>query len=61
IEVPQDAACAISIDAPLSSKDFDGFRKVRSGRYETENFDERDGAIWIKVNAGVSKVRVRRM
>ena len=61
LEVPTEAACTISIDAPLSSKDFDGFRKVGSGRYETENFDEQEGVIRIKIDAGVSKVRIRRL
>jgi hypothetical protein len=61
IEVPQAAPCAISIDAPLSSKDFDGFHKVESGRYETENFEAGPGAIHIKIDAGVSSIRVTRL
>jgi hypothetical protein len=60
IEVPREAACAVSIDAPLSSQDLDDFRKVHSGRYETENYGEGQPSIWIKINAGVSKVRINR-
>ena len=60
IEVPREAACAVSVDAPLSSKDLDGFQRVHSGRYETENYGADQPSIWIKIDAGVSKVRVRR-
>lgn len=61
IEVPGQAPCAISIDAPLSSKDFEGFEKVGSGRYETGGFSGGDGSIRISIDAGVSKVRVVRV
>ena len=61
IEVPEQAACAISIDAPLSSKHFEGFEKIESGRYETEGFSEGAGKINISIEAGVSKVRVVRI
>ncbi len=60
IEVPEDAACAVSLDAPLSSRNLEGFSKVSSGRYETENYDESGPSIWIKVDAGVSSVRISR-
>ena len=61
IEVPEQAACTISIDAPLSSKDFEGFEKVEGGHYETEGFSEGAGTIRISIRAGVSKVRVVRV
>lgn len=61
IEVPEQAGCAISIDAPLSSKHFEGFEKVESGRYETEGFSGAAGTIRISIEAGVSKVSVIRV
>lgn len=61
IEVPESASCAISIEAPLSSKHFEGFQKIESGRYETEDFSEGAGAIRITIEAGVSKVSVVRI
>jgi hypothetical protein len=61
VEVPREASCEISVDAPLSSKSFEGFEKIRSGRYRSENFSEGGRLIRIRIEAGVSKVRVRRV
>jgi hypothetical protein len=60
IEIPQTAGCEIRVDAPLSSKHFDGFSKVRSGLYRTPNYESAARKIMLSVDSGVSSVRVDR-
>ncbi|MBX2992609.1 MAG: hypothetical protein KF749_15760 [Bacteroidetes bacterium] len=60
IAIPEEAACEIYVESGLSSKSFSGFEKAGSNRYRTKNFDTTDKKIYIKAEAGVSSIRVRR-
>jgi hypothetical protein len=60
IEVPHAAGCELRVDAPLSSKHFQGFVKSGGGVYRTEGFDDAQKKIWIDINAGVSSLRIVR-
>jgi hypothetical protein len=61
LEVPEAAGCEIRVDAPLSSKKFPGFTRIGDGVYRTENFDTADHKITIRLDAGVSSLKVRRV
>lgn len=61
LRVPDPVGCEIRAETPLSSRNFHGFTKVRSGVYQTENFDSAAKKIYIDVHAGVSSVSVRRV
>lgn len=60
IEVPDSSGCEIKSDAALSSKNFSGFNKVKTDLYRTENFEKAKNKIYIRVDAGVSSIDVRR-
>jgi LiaI-LiaF-like transmembrane region/N-terminal domain of toast_rack, DUF2154 len=44
IEVPESSGCEVRLDAPLSSKKFPGFSKIRDGLYRTDNYDGAPGS-----------------
>lgn len=60
IEIPRQAGCKISGDMVLVGKSFQGFTKTVNDIYLTENFDEADHKIYIKVDGGVANLEVRR-
>jgi hypothetical protein len=60
LEVPESAGCEVRVDAPLSSKGFPGFTKVRDGTYRTDNYDTATRRISVGIDAGVSSIRVAR-
>ncbi len=60
IEIPESVGCEIEIDAPLSSRNFQGFTRVGSGVYESEGYSDAKKKISIEIDAGFSKFRVRR-
>jgi LiaI-LiaF-like transmembrane region/N-terminal domain of toast_rack, DUF2154 len=60
MEVPESSGCEVRLDAPLSSKKFPGFNKVRDGVYRTENYDTSPRRVNIGIDAGVSSVRISR-
>ncbi len=60
ISVPAASGCRLRIDAPLSSKRFNDFRKSADGTYRTENFDDAACKVDIDVDAGVSSLSVDR-
>jgi len=60
IEVPTDVGCRVEIDAPLSKKSFQGLRKIEDGLYETDNYASAEKKINIEIDAGVSKLVVKR-
>lgn len=61
LEVPESAGCEIHVDAALSSKKFPGFARVSDRVYQTENYDSAERKITIRLDAGVSSLRVRRV
>lgn len=60
LEVPESSGCEVRLDAPLSSKKFPGFSKIRDGLYRTENYDSATRRITVGIDAGVSSVKVTR-
>lgn len=60
VEVPLNTGCQVRTNTVLSGKDMRDFQKKDSGRYETENFQDSDKKIIIKVDVAVSKIEVRR-
>ena len=60
IFVPEDSGCRITIDSPLSSKDFAGFIKLDDDTYETNNYKQSTNKVNIRFEGGVSKFEVIR-
>ena len=60
ILVPDSSGCEIKADVSVSSKDFRGFKKISSGLYRTENFETAKNKIYIRLDAGVSSIEVKR-
>jgi predicted membrane protein len=60
IEVPENSGCQVRTSSVLSGKDMRDFKRLNGGRYETENFEESENKIFIKVDVAVSKIEVRR-
>ncbi len=60
IEVPDSAGCEIKTSTALSSRDFDGFDKVNSNLYRTDNFDSAKKKIYLKIDTGISSIHITR-
>lgn len=60
IDVPQNAGVEIRTETVLTSRDFEGFKKVSKGHYRTDNFNTATNKIFIEVDAGVSSLEVTR-
>ncbi len=60
VAIPENSGCEIDADITLSSKDFNGFRKISSSVYRTNNFENASKKIYIKIKSGVSSVKVSR-
>lgn len=60
LEIPEASGCEIRVDGGLNSKRFSGFERVGDGLYRTRNFDEAQEKIRMKMDMGVSSVRVVR-
>ncbi|MBC7745113.1 MAG: hypothetical protein H7096_08425 [Flavobacterium sp.] len=60
IEVPEVAACRITIESGLSSKDFSGFDKQADGSYQTSDYASASKKINIHLKGGLSSFEVSR-
>ncbi len=60
ILIPENSGCEINADVTLSSKDFEGFKKINSSLYKTENFENAAKKIYLKIDSGVSSIKVSR-
>jgi len=60
IWVPETSGCEIKTDVALSSKDFEGFNKISSDLYRTENFGTSGKKIYLEIDSGVSSIKVKR-
>lgn len=58
INVPENAGCEIRTEGALNSKHFEGFNKVSSDLYRSENFDSSGKKIYIHIDSGVSSLNV---
>jgi hypothetical protein len=60
IKIPKECACEVETTTVLSSRDFDGFNKIRKGLYQTNNFSDSSNQIFINIDAAVSSVEIIR-
>lgn len=60
LRIPENVGCRVRMDGALNSKDFEGFDKVSSGKWETGNFDTASKRINIDMNSGLSSIRIER-
>jgi hypothetical protein len=60
ILIPANSGCEINADAALSSKNYDGFKKINGNVYRTENFDTSKKKIYIEIDCGVSSINVKK-
>jgi hypothetical protein len=60
IDIPDEFACEVRTSTVLSSKSLDGFNKVGSGNYITENFSSEARNILINIDAAVSSLTINR-
>ncbi len=60
ISVPESSGCEIKVNSTLSSKDFNGFNKINSNVYQTDNFDSAKKKVYIDLSTGVSSLKVDR-
>lgn len=60
IQVPASSGCEIKTKTALSSRNFDGFEKMDSNLYKTDNFDSAKKKIYINLETGISSLHVSR-
>ena len=60
ILVPSESAVEVQTTTILSSRDFEGFEKIKRGLYQTPNFSDSANQIFIEVDAVVSGLKVER-
>lgn len=60
ISIPENVGCEIKDDVVLSSRHFEGFRKIESDLYRTENFNSSTKKIYIDIDVGVSSLTIKR-
>jgi hypothetical protein len=60
IKIPVEFACEVKTSTVLSSKSLNGFNKVSSGTYVTDNFSDESRNIIINIDAAISSLSVHR-
>lgn len=60
LEIPEDAGAELRTETVLSSRNFDGFKKISRGLFRTDNYDSALHKITIDIDAGVSSVDIDR-
>lgn len=60
ILIPDSVGCEINDEAALSSRNYEGFKKVDNDLYRSENFDKYPKKIYIDINCGVSSIDVKK-
>jgi hypothetical protein len=60
IQVPESAGCEVDVRSALAAKDFRGFDRVDKGYYRTANFDSAERRISLRIDAGVSNLKIAR-
>ncbi len=60
LKMPETSGCELKISSVLSGKSIIGFEKIDHGHYKTENFDEAENKIFIKLDAAVSSYTITR-
>ncbi|MFZ1282397.1 MAG: DUF5668 domain-containing protein [Ignavibacteriaceae bacterium] len=60
ILIPDSVGCEINSEAALSSRNYEGFKKVDNDLYRSENFDKYPKKIFIEIDCGVSSIDVKK-
>lgn len=60
IEVPESVGCRVVTKTGFSSRDFDGFTKIKDGLYESPNYQSSTKKIFINLDGGFSNFEVKR-
>ncbi|MCF8241589.1 MAG: DUF5668 domain-containing protein [Melioribacteraceae bacterium] len=60
ILVPGNTGCRVRSDLFLVSRQFEDFRKVNDGVYESDNFDYSENKIYFRIDGGVSSVEIEK-
>ncbi|MCU0345207.1 MAG: DUF5668 domain-containing protein [Ignavibacterium sp.] len=60
ILIPDSVGCEINSDVALSSKNYEGFKKVDNNLYRSEDFDKYPKKIFIEIDCGVSSIDVKK-
>jgi hypothetical protein len=60
IEIPESSGCRIVTRTGFSSRDFDGFTKLKDGTYESANYQSSTKKIFINLDGGFSNFEVKR-
>jgi hypothetical protein len=58
IEVPENVGCQVKGDMVLMSRSFKGLRKINKNFYESPDFENAKKKIFIRIDGGVSSVKV---
>lgn len=60
LQIPEKTGCKIQSDADLSNLNLEGFNKLKDETWITPEFEKADSRISIKLEAGLSQLKVRR-
>ena len=60
ISVPEEVGCQLKMDDVLSANNIVGFKRIKSGLYRTEGFNESEKKIFISIDCGVSSINIDR-
>lgn len=60
LAVPSSVGCRIEMDGAMNSKDFNGFQKVDDDTWETKGYSSSNKKITIKLDSGLSSIKVSR-
>lgn len=60
IDVPSNAGVEVKTETVLTSRNFQGFKKISKGHFKTDNFESAVSKIIIRVDAGVSSLNINR-
>lgn len=58
--IPKGAGAELKTETALTSRDFQGFKKINTGLYRTDNFETSDQKVMIDIDAAVSSISIRR-
>ncbi len=58
--IPTGAGAELKTETALTSRDFQGFTKVKAGLYRTDNFETSNQKIMIDIDAAVSSISIKR-
>ena len=60
IRVPRDSGVELTFDGGLSSRNFEGLNEVEEGLYRSNDFDNAENKIYLKVRAGLASFTLER-